>query len=111
MRLRPSHDPDISHLVHIVRDRQGGLYGFVSSHAANSFAFATFTFLAISRRWFTILIFSWATVVSYSRIYLGVHYPGDIIAGAALGLLTGTALWYLNCYTLKVFSRPEKKGK
>lgn len=110
MRLRPCHDPDIAHLVHIVRDRCGGLYGFVSSHAANSFALAAFTNLAIRRRWFTILIISWATVVSYSRIYLGVHYPGDIIGGAALGMFTGTALYYLNSYTIRTFSRSKNKG-
>jgi undecaprenyl-diphosphatase len=110
LRLRPCHDPDIAHLVHIVRDRCGGLYGFVSSHAANSFAFATFTYLTIRKRWYTILIFSWAAVVSYSRIYLGVHYPADIIGGAALGVITGAALWYLCGYTIRSFPRSEKKG-
>lgn len=85
MRLRPSHSPEIQHLVHIVNDYRGGQYGFVSSHAANTFGLATFLALLIRARFFTVFIFTWASLVSYSRIYLGVHYPGDIICGAILG--------------------------
>lgn len=93
-RLRPSHSPDIEGLVHLLTDPNGniytsGLYGFVSSHAANSFAIAWFAAALINtKKGWTILLF-WATLISYSRIYLGVHYPGDIIGGALLGIGSG----------------------
>ncbi|MDX9929252.1 MAG: phosphatase PAP2 family protein [Bacteroidales bacterium] len=98
-RLRPCHEPDLEGLVHIVRGKCGGRYGFVSSHAANSFSIALFALLLLKRRWLSILLVSWALVVSYSRIYLGVHYPGDILGGAMLGSLTGWLLWYAYRYT------------
>ncbi|HOK51438.1 MAG: phosphatase PAP2 family protein [Bacteroidales bacterium] len=85
-RLRPSHEPSLQHRVHIVNDYRGGKYGFVSSHAANSFALAMFLSLLFKRRRWIILFFLWAFLVSYSRIYLGVHYPGDIVGGALVGI-------------------------
>jgi undecaprenyl-diphosphatase len=88
-RLRPGHNPTIQHLVHIVNDYRGGLYGFVSNHAANTFALATFLSFTIRNRYFVYSIFIWALIVSYSRIYLGVHYPGDVLCGAMLGILIG----------------------
>lgn len=92
-RLRPCKEPDLQGIVHLVKGRCGGMYGFVSSHAANSFNIALFSLLIIRRRWYTRSVLIWAAVVSYSRIYLGVHYPGDILGGAALGLLVGWGIW------------------
>jgi undecaprenyl-diphosphatase len=94
-RLRPSHEPAIAGLVHIVRDYRGGSYGFVSSHAANCFTVALLSLLLIRKKWFTFSILFWAMVVSYSRIYLGVHYPGDVIFGSLLGILTGWGIFKL----------------
>lgn len=87
-RFRPSHNPAIELQVHTLRGYFGGSYGFVSSHAANSFALAYFmwSFLKKSTPYVSCL-FVWAFIVAYSRIYLGVHYPGDILGGAILGLL------------------------
>ena len=85
MRLRPCHEPSLAGLVHTVNDRCPGLYGFVSSHASNSFAVAVLSMGLLKKKWFTVFILIWASLVSYSRIYLGVHYPGDIIGGAMLG--------------------------
>jgi undecaprenyl-diphosphatase len=94
-RLRPSHEPALTGLVHIVRDYRGGAYGFVSSHAANCFTVALLSLLLIRKKWFTFSILFWAVVVSYSRIYLGVHYPGDVIFGSLLGILTGWGIFKL----------------
>ena len=90
-RLRPSHEADLAEMIHLPR-RKGGLYGFVSSHATNSFAIAYFTSKIIGIRWYTWLIFFWAIIFSYSRIYIGIHYPGDSIFGALLGLFIGWLL-------------------
>lgn len=90
-RLRPSHEPAFAEFIHLPR-RKGALYGFVSSHAANSFALAYFTSRIIGVKWYTLLIFIWAFIFSYSRIYIGVHYPGDSIAGALAGLFVGWML-------------------
>jgi undecaprenyl-diphosphatase len=84
-RLRPSHVEDLAEFIHLPR-RQGGLYGFVSGHATTSFALAYFTSRIIGLRWYTRIIFLWAVIFSYSRIYIGVHYPGDSISGAMLGI-------------------------
>ncbi len=88
-RPRPCHEPALEGMVHLVDDRCGGKYGFVSSHAANSFAVAMLLLMVIRKRWFTLTMLFWAVIVSYSRIYLGVHYPGDVIGGALLGILCG----------------------
>ena len=91
-RLRPVYNPEIENLVHNVL-RKGGKHGFVSSHAANSFAIFTFTSLIFKNRRFGLLMVAWAILLSYSRIYSGVHYPTDILAGALLGLLLGFVLF------------------
>ncbi|MGF1587596.1 MAG: phosphatase PAP2 family protein [Bacteroidales bacterium] len=84
-RLRPSHEIDLAEIIHLPR-RKGGEFGFVSGHATSSFAVAWFTSRIIGLRWFTWLIFLWAVIFSYSRIYIGVHYPGDSLFGALLGI-------------------------
>jgi undecaprenyl-diphosphatase len=105
-RLRPCHEPALEGMVHLVNGICGGLYGFVSSHASNSFNIAVLSLLIIKRRWFTITILAWATAIGYSRIYLGVHYPGDVICGALLGALIGFSMFKLYKLTeTKLLSR------
>lgn len=96
-RLRPTHDPAIQDQVHTVRDYVGGTYGFVSSHAANYFGVAGFFSVLFHKkiRHFTWIIMCCAALIAYSRIYLGVHYPGDVICGALLGVSIGLGLGLL----------------
>ena len=100
MRLRPCHEPSLDGLVHQVNNKCGGQYGFISSHAANSFAVAFLVLLWIKKRWFTALMVSWATLVAYSRVYLGVHYPGDVMAGALWGAGCGIIVFLLSRWIL-----------
>lgn len=104
-RLRPANPENpISDLVHIVNGYRGGRYGFPSCHAANTFGLAFYLMLVIRRKALTGLLVAWALVTCYSRAYLGVHYPGDLLAGALLGL-AGAAL----CYTLfRLVARYER---
>lgn len=88
-RLRPSREPSLDNLLHIVNDYRGGMYGFVSSHASNAFAAATLLSIVMRSRMVTVSLFSWAVMQCYSRVYLGVHYPGDILGGIVVGATVG----------------------
>lgn len=101
-RLRPCHDPELQGLVHLVNGECGGLYGFVSSHAANSFNVAVLSLMFIKNRWYSAGILLWASLVGYSRIYLGVHFPGDVVCGALLGSMVGWGVY-------KLYEKTESK--
>ena len=94
-RPRPTHDPVIMYLVDIVNGYRGGAYGFLSSHAANTFSVSMFMSMLVRKRSFTFVMFSWAVIHTFTRIYLGVHYPGDITFGALEGLIVGSLLYLL----------------
>ncbi len=96
LRYRPCHNLLIQNLLHLNGDC-GGKYGFISSHASNSFALATFLafYFKDKIKHFGVLIFLWAALVSYSRVYNGVHYPADITLGALLGMLLGVTMFKL----------------
>ncbi|HEX4886474.1 MAG TPA: phosphatase PAP2 family protein [Luteibaculaceae bacterium] len=86
-RFRPCHNPEIQSLVRVV-DHCGGSYGFVSSHAANhaALAFCIFTYLGMFEPRYRKWVFGLPILIAYSRVYLGVHYPGDVLIGGLLGL-------------------------
>ena len=97
-RLRPTHDPSLDNMVHVINGYRGGMYGFVSSHAANFFAVATLLSFVMRHRLVTCSLFTWALLQCYSRVYLGVHYPGDIMGGIVVGVLAGWLVWRLMCW-------------
>jgi len=105
-RLRPTHEPELAGKVHMVNGYKGGLYSFFSGHATNTFALAVFLSLLLRRRfrWITPVLLGWAMVMSYTRIYLGVHYPADILVGA----FTGSILGWL--FALIMFEFPGMKA-
>ena len=105
-RLRPSHEPLLEGLVDLVEGRRGGLYGFISSHAANTFGVWAFISLYFRRFSITAPFFLWASLLSYSRIYLGLHYPGDILAGALFGILVGVLSYLLLLWMCARWSCP-----
>ena len=94
-RWRPGHDPQIGMLVDTVNGYRGGNYGFFSAHASNTFSIAVFFSLLMRQRLFTIFMVCWSLINCYTRLYLGVHYPGDILVGLSWGAIVGTSVYYL----------------
>jgi len=103
-RLRPSNDPAVSPFTHVFFNK-GGEFGFVSAHAANLFAFATFSIRLFKNARYSWFILIWASIIVYSRIYLGLHYPGDILGGIVLGVVVGTLIYKLLKYSESKLSR------
>lgn len=105
MRMRPSNpDNPISPLVHVSFGYRGGRYGFPSSHAANSWGMAFFAMYLVKRTKLTAFLSIWALVMCYSRTYLGVHYPGDLLVGTFIGFLTATLSYYVFRYFFKEYT-------
>jgi undecaprenyl-diphosphatase len=103
MRLRPCHDPSLFGIIHQVGDC-GGMFGFASSHASTSFALAVVWFTLLKDRLRNMyLLLIWAAIYSYSRVYVGVHYPGDILVGAMVGIATGLVVVQLYYTFLKKY--------
>ncbi|MFD1139692.1 phosphatase PAP2 family protein [Larkinella insperata] len=108
LRLRPCHEPALQKLIHPVLEC-GGTYGFASSHAANTFALSMALWLLVGRRFPGVKwLFGWALLVSYSRIYVGAHYPLDVLAGAGVGILMAVGCVVLYRRLSKRFALAEK---
>lgn len=109
-RYRPTHNVEIKERIHLVNNYSGGKYGFFSAHSANTFGIITFMFLCIHwvRTRYKLLLYIYPLVVVYSRVYLGVHYPSDVLTGMISGLIFGVLVYYMmNTYFLKL---DEKKS-
>ncbi|MDD3160757.1 MAG: phosphatase PAP2 family protein [Bacteroidales bacterium] len=102
-RFRPTQDPVIGSLVRLVHDYRGGKYGFVSSHASNSFGIVCFTALLFRNKLFTVTAFAWAFLNTYSRVYLGVHYILDVVCGALFGILSALLIYELYKYAFNKY--------
>ena len=105
MRLRPSHTPGIMNLLHYYKNStgesyMGGLYGFVSNHAANSASLTIYLTLLFRNKFVTCGLILWTFLLCYSRMYLGVHFPSDVLGGIIVGIVTGF-IAYRGCRLLQ----------
>ncbi|MCL3781799.1 phosphatase PAP2 family protein [Prolixibacteraceae bacterium JC049] len=106
-RLRPVHDPEIGAMVHNVM-KKGGHFGFFSAHCANAFAALVFTGMLFKRAWHVAFMTIWALTVCYTRIYLGVHYPTDVLVGIAFGSFVGWGMYRIAVVLDENFMRLRK---
>jgi undecaprenyl-diphosphatase len=110
-RLRPGHHPDFKDLVDIVNGHRGGGYSFISGHATNCSGFAVALALIFRNRWVTLISFTWAALISYSRIYLGMHFISDVVGGIIAGTLIAATLYALFILLRKKLFKPEPSRK
>ncbi|PVX52424.1 undecaprenyl-diphosphatase [Balneicella halophila] len=104
-RLRPFHVEELKNQLHVFNENPSGRRGFMSAHAMNSFGLATFCILLFKKKVFTLFIILWALLSSYSRIYLGFHYPGDVFCGMLVGILIG---WMLYLFYKKIIGKKSR---
>jgi len=109
-RLRPCYEPELAGQINNIVGC-GGKFGFVSSHASNSFtiAFMSIFLIGDKQRWLKWLMPIWGLLIMYSRVYLGKHYPSDVIVGALLGILVSWLMYLLFKYLLNYFSTKSTK--
>lgn len=109
-RLRPTHEPALEGMVHLVNGYTGGLYGFCSSHAANTMAVGLLFSLLYRNKTATAGLMIWVALNCYSRMYLGVHYPTDIICGLLVGALWAVLVWWALTHWLRVDDAAVRRG-
>lgn len=106
-RWRPTHDPQIGHLIDVVNNYRGGNYGFFSAHASNTFSIALYFCLLVRHRWLQVGLVTYSLVNCWTRLYLGVHYPGDIFVGLLWGTIVAVSVYSLVRYLNKRFTPAE----
>lgn len=96
-RLRPSHEPTIQHLVNLTNAGPGSLYGFISRHVSNALSLFTFIFLLFdkNKNWLKFILFLWTLLVSFGTIYMGFHYPLNIICSSFIGITFGYLFYFI----------------
>lgn len=94
-RFRPSQDPLLKYAVDVVNGTRGTLYGFFSAHASNTFCIAVFFSLLVRNSKFVTAMIAWSLVNCWTRMYLGLHYPGDILAGLLWGSMVGAFVYFV----------------
>ena len=102
MRLRPLNDPALTSIITTVEELENSSYSFFSSHAANTFSLAIFFSLLIGNRWFTMVIVAWSLINCWTRIYLYMHFPSDVLVGLLWGGTVGAIVYFFH---KKLFSR------
>lgn len=107
-RWRPTHDPEIGMMVDIVDGYRGGSYGFFSAHAANTFSLAVYFCFVVRSRLLSVSLVLWSLANCWTRVYLGVHYPGDILCGLAWGAVVGAGLAMLYFRLRRRFFGPPR---
>ena len=103
-RWRPTHDPQIGLSVDIVDGYRGGRYGFFSAHASNTFSIAIFFCWLVRSRLLSLALVLWSLLNCWTRLYLGVHYPGDSLVGLTWGAIVGSIVYYVYRRSSRRFS-------
>lgn len=108
---RPSHTPELEGLVHTIYEYLGGQSGTASAHSAISFGVAVFSSIVIRKRMFTMGMIIWATLVAYSRIYAGMHYPTDLLLGMFIGVLAALLMhWLFQAVCMRIDRRATQRS-
>ncbi len=109
MRYRPGRDMMLKYSIDVVNNYRSGKFGFVSAHASNTMTCVVFLSLVVRRRLFFVMLLAWSLLICYSRIYLGVHFPSDVLAGMLFGAVIGSVFYVL--YSLVSSKLPALASK
>lgn len=107
-RWRPTQDPHIMYMMDVVDNYRGGKFGFFSGHACNTFCMATFLALLFRHRFLIVVLYFWSVTTTFTRLYLGVHYLGDVLVGLTIGMIIGLLFYTISKKILKRYKVRER---